>query len=338
MKFEEFKGKKILVTGATGLIGSNLVDLLMSTPVEEIYATGRNIDKLVMTFKDYNEDKRLKLLAHDASKLIPDCISDIDYIFHAAGPMERSIVLNQPVNVVLPNIIGTINLLEFLKEQKKLTNKDGRIIIFSSVTVYNNSTGVDLMVAELDTSNAIALDSPTACYAESKRMSEVIADSYFKQYGIDVVKIRLSTVYGYAVNVPDTAFYEFIKKAVNGENIRLNSAGLPRRDNIYIDDAIEGLLTVAIKGKSGEVYNISSAGQLDNFASIDELAVEISKQTQCVLNALKVVVEVPICSARKPGLLLDNSKLKSLGWTLKTSLAEGIKQTISMYINKQAQS
>ena len=272
-----FEKKTILITGATGLIGSNLVDRLMTMSPAKVIVTGRNEKKLESTFQEYVSRDNFVIVQHDAGMPIPSCIQSVDYIFHAAGPMERDVVLNRPVTVIMPNVIGIINMMEFLRKQETLTGKKGRIIVFSSVTVYNNPGNDNFDAIESETTNEISLDAPTACYAESKRMSEVIARAYAKQYNTDIVIARFSTVYGPTRNVPDTAFYEFIKKSINGEDIIVNSNTAPRRDNIYVDDAINGLICVALAGESDEAYNISSGGELGNYAAVDEIAKVIAE-------------------------------------------------------------
>ncbi len=327
-----FDGKNILVTGSTGLIGYNLVCRLLNEGAGKIYATGRSINKLNSTFENYRNRKELFLIEHDATKLLPDTIRDLDYIFHAAGPMEREIVKNCPVDVILPNIIGTINCMEFLKGQKKLTGRRGRLVVFSSVTVYSNPTEEDYVAVEEATSYAQSLDAVTACYSESKRMSEVIAKSYAKQYGIDTVIARFSTVYGPTKNIPDTAFYEFIRKSQKGEDIIVNSNAAPRRDNIFVVDAINGLITIALKGKSAESYNLSSNGDLDNYAAVDEIA-QIAAQKAG--KGSRVFYREQINST-KAGLKLDNKKLKSLDWKVCCCLERGVLKTINSLYKKKA--
>ncbi len=328
-----FTDKRILITGATGLIGSNLVDRLMCLGVSQLIVTGRNKAKLIKTFAEYIDNPCFMVIEHDASDSFPPKIKDLDFIFHAAGPMERDIVMNKPVSVILPNITGTINCLEFLKNQQISTGKKGRLIVFSSVTVYANPTNEDYTAVENDTTHAISLDQPYACYAESKRMAEVIAQSYKRQYDVDIVIARFSTVYGYCKNIPDTAFFEFIKKAIAGETITINGSGIPRRDNIYVDDAVDGVLTIAAEGETGEAYNISSNGDLDNFAAIDEIAGLIAKLTAEKFGKKNINLIIPDNKLRrKPGLLLNNEKLKNLGWKLIYSHNEGIIKTISKII------
>lgn len=325
-----FENKTVLITGASGLIGSNLVDRLMQTGVAKLIVTGRNKSKLEMTFPDYKGSEIFQVIEHDASMPYPEEIKDVDYIFHAAGPMERNIVMNYPVSVILPNVLGTINTLEFLRKQESESGRKGRAIIFSSVTVYNNPTKEDYEAVEDETSFAQPLDAPAACYSESKRMSEVIAKSYVKQYGVDAVIARFSTVYGPTRNVPDTAFYEFIKKAISGEDITVGSNAIPRRDNIFVDDAIEGLLEITLKGKPGESYNISSNGDKDNYAAVDEIAEQIAVSASMVLSKPSVnVTRLTNDDRRKPGLKLSNEKLKELGWKVETSHIDGLKKTIS---------
>lgn len=319
-------GKKILVTGATGLIGSNLIDRLMVGDASVI-AMGRNKEKIESTFHEYIDNERFSVFEHDISNPFP-VIDGIDYIFHAAGPMERDVVLNRPVDVIRPNINGLINILEYIRNG----HTGIRLVVFSSVTVYNNITENDFSFNEEQTTNATSLDASTAAYAESKRMVEVIAKAYRKQFDLDIVIARFSTVYGNTRNIPDSAFYEFVRKAINNEDISLNGTGFGRRDNIYVDDAIEGLITVAKKGLSGESYNISCGGEKDNYAAVDELAKAIAITTSKLTGRTSVNVNVKKTESRRPGSILDNSKLKKLGWSLKFSLNEGLKKTISYYI------
>lgn len=322
----EFENKTILITGATGLIGSNLVDKLMQSGVAKLIVTSRNKSKLESTFPKYLGKDNFQIIEHDASTPFPKEIKNIDYIFHAAGPMERNIVLNYPVSVILPNVLGTINTLDFLRKQESETGKKGRAIIFSSVTVYNNPTQEDYVVVEEDTCHAQSLDAPTACYSESKRMSEVIAKAYVRQYGVDAVIARFSTVYGPTRNIPDTAFYEFIKKSINGEDITVNSNAAPRRDNIYVDDAINGLIALTLNGVKGESYNISSNGEMGNYAAVDEIA----EMTARITGNKSQVNYKAVVNSTKTGLMLDNRKLKNIGWQIKCSIEEGIFNTINV--------
>lgn len=323
-----FKNKNVFVTGATGFIGSHIVDELMNMENVNVIVLVKDELKLIKAFSQYLDSSRFQYIVQDIVEPIPLDTQKIDYIFHAAGPMERSIIDNYPVNVISPNIIGTINCFELLKRQKENFNYGGRLILFSSVSIYANYDCNDRVVSERDSEITEALGGSNNAYSQSKRMSEVIAQAYKKQFGIDYVVARFSTVYGNTRFIPDTAFFDFIKKAISGENIVICHAGMPRRDNIYIDDAVSGVLTVALKGISGEVYNISSNGDGDNYLSIDEIAERIAKIAERLFGSQTRVFIPKSDSGRKPGLKLDNWKLRKLGWSLQTKADEGLKMTL----------
>jgi nucleoside-diphosphate-sugar epimerase len=123
---------------------------------------------------------------------------------------------------------------------------------------------------------------------------------------------------------------------VAGRNIYLRKLLNPRRDNIYLDDAISGLLKVALSGSTCEAYNISSNGELGNFLAVDEIARiivdEANRRFGSMRKTITISAECANTGSRKPGLLLDNSKLKELGWTLSTSINDGIVKTLDSVI------
>lgn len=327
-----YSNRTVLITGATGLIGSHIVDVLMAQEDVRVIALSRSESKLKSGFSEYLNHPNFIIAAKDVAEPF-DFKEQIDFIFHAAGPMEGKVIKNRPMDVIYPNLTGTVNCLELLRKQENETGIKGRMILFSSVTVYGNNTNIDLTVQEKDTQITEELESGSAPYSQSKRMSEVMTYAFCRQFGVDAVIGRFSTVYGNTRFIPDTAFFEFIKKGINSENITLNSSGLPRRDNIYIDDAVNGILTIGAKGTTGEAYNISSNGELGNYASVDEIA-QVIAQTANLRNSEKTVevnFKSDITGNRKPGIKLDNTKLKDLGWTLTVSLQEGIENTMKEF-------
>ena len=106
---------------------------------------------------------------------------------------------------------------------------------------------------------------------------------------------------------------------------------MPRRDNIYIDDAVSGLLRISQNGEAGEAYNISSNGDKGNFMAVDEIG-ELISDTAYSSYGIKSKVIKPVDNpgGRRPGLRLDNNKLKSLGWSVKTDMKTGISKTLEM--------
>ena len=209
------------------------------------------------------------------------------------------------------------------------------MIIFSSATIYSNNN-INHIVEEDMTNYADRLDSSNAPYSESKRMIEVIASAYHRQYNIDTLIARFSYVYGYSKNKAQTAFYEFINKALNGETIFLNQSNLPRRDNIYVKDAVKGLLHLCEIGINGDVFNISSNGDNGNYIAIDEIAKLIAEYINKQRNNHSVEIKycTPSDTQRPEGLKLSNKKIKSTGWSIATSIEQGIAETITKYINE----
>lgn len=330
MLMSEFCGKRVLITGATGLIGYNLVSYFLGLGDVEVVALSRSAMKLEDCFGVFKNNKMLKMIASDISDYNFEGLCPIDIIYHAAGSMEGDTIKKMPVSVIKPNIIGTIKCLEYLLQQEQKCGKRGRFVCFSSITVYSNNTDSDLVVCEDDTGNSGKLSSSSACYFESKRMAEVIVNSYVSQYGIDAVIARLSTVYGPTCLMPNTAFYSFVSSVLNNQDIIINSEKLPKRDNIYVDDAISGLITITLKGIVGNAYNISSCGDKGNMASIVDIATIFSSESKKRNMPCGVLSK----ASSSPGLMLSNQKLKSLGWELNVNIVEGVSKTLDYYINR----
>lgn len=331
---KNFNGKTILVTGASGLIGSNLIFHFIKMKNVKVIALSKSKKKLLNCFNALKHNSNFRMIEHDISKPINMIKKKVDYIFHAAGPQESKIIQQKPVDVLMPNINGTQNCLNILVKQKKKNSFIGRLILFSSVTIYKNNSMKDLRFSEKDIFISNNMELGNEIYSSSKMMSELIVNAYIKQFKIDAVIARISTVYGNTINKTDTAFFEFIKKALSGKNIQIRDNLPPRRDNIYLDDAINGLLKISLKGKIGKPYNLSSNKGLGNFLAIDEIAKVIVKERNKELNLnekkIKLTFKKSFRGKRKPGVILDNSELKKLGWKLSTSFTKGIRKIIKL--------
>lgn len=325
MNLSIFKEKVVLITGATGLIGSHIAKALLSLDEIKVIVVGRSQQKLKKTFSEYISSNKIYCLEHDVSQPLPSSLGKIDYIFHAASPISGEVIKTRPLDVISSNLSGTINCLEYLKKQEY-----GKMIVFSSATVYSIDEPSHVAV-ESKTNMADNIDALNAPYSESKRMIEVIANAYHKQFNVDIIIARFSYVYGYSINPAKTAFYEFINKAMNGEDLTLNKSNLPRRDNIYVDDAIRGLLHLCEFGTSGDTYNISSNGDWDNYAAIDEIAESIVRGANKINGTNIKVIYKSDERERLEGLRLDNTKIKSTNWRIMNALDDGIIQTLLNY-------
>ena len=167
-----------------------------------------------------------------------------------------------------------------------------------------------------------------AGYPESKRCGEALCQAYKSQKGLDIVIPRVTRTFGPTMSMSDTkAASQFIKKGVSGEDIVLKSAGTQYFSYTYVADAVSGLLTVLLKGESGEAYNIADEScdiRLKDLAGI------IAN-----INGKKVIFEIPdaieaagYSTATKARL--DGSKLKSLGWKPRYDIKNGIERTVEI--------
>lgn len=316
--------KTVLVTGATGLIGYNLTHALLKNG-NKVIALGRSKDKILGCYEKYIGKVVFDYIAADISKCPLNISEPIDYIFHAAGSIALDTIVNRPMDIIAPNITGTELCLEFLRQQEKTTGKRGRLIYFSSEAVYGKST-FDRNVCENETELSDALTDKRTPYSHSKRMAEVIVNSYSKQFNVDALSVRFAWVYGNAKYKAKQALFDFIEDALAGKDIYIKNPDTPRRDNIFMKDAIDALLVVAEYGKTGEAYNISSNGDKGNYAAADEIASIIVSIVNKKYNNknVKIFYEKEPSARRMGGVLMNNTKLKELGWELSTSLREGI--------------
>lgn len=320
-----FENQSVLITGATGLIGSNLAHRLMSFGNVRVVVLARNKDKITKLFSEYINNKNFEYIVQDITNPIKS-EERFDYIFHAAGSIEGNIIRNCPVDIIKANIHGAVTCLEYLKKQNH-----GRMIVFSSATVYGNCNK-ERIVQEADTELTDSLDNPICAYSQSKRMAETLARAYYHQYGVDVVIARFSYVFGYSKYYPNSAIFSFIQKALNGEDIVINGINFQRRDNIYVEDAICMLLNVSKYGIPCEAYNISSGGKNNNYKSIDEIAQEIvnisNKLTRFSVKCIKKEFDD---KDRQFGIVMNNSKSLAIGDVSIHDLTDALSLSISRY-------
>ncbi len=328
LPWEKLVGKRLMLSGATGLIGSFLVDVLMEKNAADalnctVYALGRNEKKAKERFSRYADNAHLVFIPYDVKyPLESKDIGAVDYILHLASnthPMQYS---TDPIGTITTNIIGVQNMLDFAVEHDST-----RFAFASSCEIYGENRGD----AEFFGENYCGyIDSNTlrAGYPESKRCGEALCQAYKAQKGLDVVVPRLTRSYGPTMLMSDTkAISQFIKKGLAGEDIVLMSAGTQYYSYQYVADSVAGLLTALLKGESGEAYNIAEA---HSDIMLKDLAAIIAG-----INGKKVVFEIPnaieaagYSTATKARL--DGSKLQALGWKPKYDINGGLKRTIDI--------
>ncbi len=315
----------IMVTGASGLIGSCLIDILLCADIIygnhiRVIAVGRNADRLKKRFLTDDSSKWISFIEQDLLKGL-DTEFNTDYIVHLASnadPVKYSLF---PAETVLTNILSTYHLLEYSKE-----NPTTRMLLASSFEVYGHVEGKDIY--NEDDSGEVELNSIRSGYPESKRCAELLLRSYGAEHNVNWVIARLCSIYGPTMDKADSkAHAQFIRKGLAGEDVVLKSEGRQRRSYCYVTDAAKGLLTILLKGKSGNVYNISNMNAIISIAELAGIVADIC--------GTKVVYELPDevekrGYSRTDDCILDSSRLMGLGWECQYDAVEGMKATVSI--------
>jgi nucleoside-diphosphate-sugar epimerase len=318
LDLSSLEGSNILITGATGLIGSCLVDVLMNIGCT-VYAHGRNEERAKKRFSNYWNTNRFFFIKGDITKPL-DSDVNFDYIIHAASNASPNFFKEKPVEVITSNIIGTQHLIEY-----GLTHGLKRMLFVSSGEVYGEGTGK--VFVETD-SGYIDCATTRACYPSSKRAAETLCVSYADEYGADIVIARPCHTYGPFFTESDNRVYaQFIRNVLNGENIVLKSKGEQYRSWIYVVDCVSALLTILCKGEKGNAYNVADEFSNISIKDLAELVAKHSGKEVCfdIPSTPNQGNTTPISAA-----VFSTEKLYSLGWHPIFSIAEGISHTIDI--------
>ena len=324
---EKLSGKRILIIGATGMVGSCLVDMLMtySAKAEQpisVIALARKEDKLRERFAPYLCLGHFSYVIGDICEAVPALQETPDIMIHAASNSHPIAYAEDPVGTIKTNVFGLDNLLQYAVQ-----NKVERVLFLSSVEVYGeNTTSHDKLVEE--DCGYINCNTLRAGYPESKRVGEALCQAYKAKYGIDVVIARLSRLYGPTMQMDDSkVISQFIKRAVVKQDIILKSKGEAVYSYTYIVDAVSALLTILLKGKSGEAYNVADSKSETSILELAEIVAKIADS--------KIVYELPDSMEGKgysnvKKSMMDATKLENLEWKALTPLKEGVLRTIEI--------
>lgn len=326
LNWEILNGKTVMVTGASGMIGIFLIDVLMYRNAVyknhiTIFAVSRNKDKLEQRFRSYIGQEGFTIIEHDVTKEIT-LSEPSDYIIHAASNTHPVEYAKDPIGTITTNVFGTYHLLEYAAKG------DGcNVILLSSVEIYGENRSTIDRFSEKDC-GYIDCNTLRAGYPESKRLSEAMLQAYREQKKVHALSVRLCRTYGPTLERDDSkALSQFMRKAVDGEDIVLKSDGQQLYSYIYTADAVSAILYVMLRGEDGEAYNVADSESDLTLKALAEILAEKA--------GTKVVFELADGDEKKgystaTKAMLEAEALRRLGWKARYTIREGLERSIEM--------
>ena len=345
----QLTGKTVLITGAAGFIGANLVTTLLSG-VKDIKIVGLDSvnDYYDVSIKEYRLDEIRKTAAANPGcswtfvkgniadkELIEKLFTEygFDVVVNLAAQAGVRYSITNPDAYIESNMIGFFNILEACRNHPV-----EHLVYASSSSVYGSNKKVPYSTDD-------KVDNPVSLYAATKKSNELFAHSYSKLYNIPSTGLRFFTVYGPAGR-PDMAYFSFTNKLINNEDIQIFNYGNCRRDFTYVDDIVEGIRCVMqcapekVNGEDGlpvapyRVYNIGNSNPENLLDFVDILQQELISAgvlpADYDFESHKKLV--PMQAGDVPVTYADTSALeRDFGFRPSTSLRDGLRRFAQWY-------
>lgn len=320
---EQLANTRFLITGATGLIGSTLVHCLLALKRGiRIVAPVRNTSKALQLF---TEEERQFIEFMDYDVLVTDfsSVPDVDYIVHGTSPSNGKFFSEHPVETSQIICVGTSKILEYAKQHPVKS-----FVFLSSIEVYGNiEEPIDV---DETVQGYVDVLSPRSSYPMGKRYAESLCSHYTSEYGVPVKIARLTLTTGQCISEDDNRIInQFSRLASVGRDIVLATPGKSSRPYCYSMDAVTGILTILLKGKSGEAYNIANE---ETYMSALDLAKYVKEHFAPSID-VRIVPDATKGYAPDTYLCLSTQKLRNLGWIPAYSLHTIIGKMIDYYRN-----
>ena len=320
--------KKVIVTGGSGFIGTNLVNFLIRKKLFVI-----NIDKLTYSSNKYKDTIRNKFnykffkLDINNKKKLNALIKrhKPKAIFNLAAETHVDRSIDGPKPFIHTNINGTFNLLECLRELKKETNI--KLIHISTDEVYGD-------IKNNLRSNENKNYEPSSPYSASKAAADHLVNSYIRTYKINAVISNCCNNFG-PYQFPEKLIPKMITNIINNKKLPIYAKGKNSREWIHVEDHCRALFTLYLKGKNGENYNVGSGKNLRNIDLVKKILKVFKKMKYKVGSKTKIkfVKDRPGHDFR---YALNSKKIKlKLKWKPKINFEEGLKNTIEWYLKNK---
>ena len=323
--------KKIIITGGSGFIGSNLVNYFLKKKYFVI-----NIDKMSYSGTNYNvsniDKKNYFFIRSDINnkKIIIKALKKFkpSVVFNLAAETHVDRSIDNPEPFIHSNINGVFNLLESIRFYNKNSKKKTKLIHISTDEVYGD------ILSKSKRANENYSYKPSSPYAASKASADHLVKSYIRTYNFPAIISNCSNNYG-PRQFPEKLIPKLIFNILNGKHLPIYGKGLNSREWIYVEDHCKALEVLSIKGKMGENYNIGSNINLTNI----ELTKLILKIMKSKLSKIHRNVKIKFVKDR-PGhdvrYALNSKKIqKKLKWKAIIKIKEGLSKTIDWYISNQ---
>ena len=297
---------RLVVTGAAGFIGSQYVRSLLNTDRGKGITHITVVDSLTYAGNLANlagvaQDPRYTFVQSDIcdSETMNDILNGNDAIVHFAAESHVDRSITGSAEFIRTNVLGTHTLLEASREQKI-----GRFVHVSTDEVYGS-----IESGSWPETHPLLPNSP---YAASKASSDLLVRSFFRTHHLDTVTTRCSNNYGF-FQFPEKLIPLFVTNLIDGKKVPLYGSGTNVRDWLHVDDHCNGIHLALTKGKSGEIYNISSEYEF-SVLDITKMIVKSVKGTDAFEDWVEYVPDRPFNDSR---YFIDSSKLRALGWKQK---------------------
>lgn len=302
---EALYGAHFMITGATGLIGSSIVNCLLALDKSiRITCPVRSIEKARIKFED--EFKRINFVECNLLEYLSNIneYDNFDFIIHCASPTAGRYMVEYPVETYTLAIDTTRAILEYARKT------DIKSVVYVSSLEYYGQNLDDGLITE-DMLGYVDNSDSRSSYPLGKRAAEFLCYAYAKQFGVDVKTARLTQTFGPGVAIDDNrVFAQFARSIIEGNDIVMHTKGMSSKPYCYTIDCVSAILYILIKGKTGEAYNVANP---DTYISIRSLAEFLKNNFNPSINV--VIEEHPEMGyAPVTKLNLSVKKLMDLGW------------------------
>lgn len=305
--------KTILITGATGLLGSLAVKAVLwanekhNTQIQ-VVAMARTKERVKAVFKEKAESPYLRFVYQDIIDSI-EIGGQVDYIIHTANSTTSKYFITNPVETMNSIYTGSRNVLEFAKDKKVQG-----LVYLSSMEVFGATDPNKRLISEKDL-GYLDISNIRSCYSEGKRLVECMCKCYAEEYGVPVKIARLAQTFGAGISKDENrVFAQFARSAMNKTDIVLHTKGDSTGNYCYTADALKAIFLLLNAGENGEAYTVVNE---ESTMTIAEMAQMVARDIAG--EEIQVVFDIPEGNvfgyAPKTSMRLSAQKLRELGWS-----------------------